>query len=160
MEMQRLTISIDDGLAAEFDTLTAEQGYTSRSEAMRDLVRHAVEAQRLTGTDAGFCVANLSYVYDHGIRGLPKRLNDIQHTHHHLVVSTMHSHLDHVSCLETSILKGPVKAVRALADAIKIERGVRFAELNLISVNPNDSHVDAHAAHDHGSNGHFSPHRG
>jgi CopG family nickel-responsive transcriptional regulator len=158
--MQRLTISIDDGLAAEFDSLTAEQGYTSRSEAMRDLVRQAVEARRLAETDAGFCVANLSYIYDHGVRDLPKRLNDVQHAHHHLVVSTMHSHLDHDSCLETSILKGPVKAVRALADAIKIERGVRFAALNLISVNPNDRHADEHGMHDHGASGHFSPHRG
>ena len=68
--MQRLTISIDDALAAEFDALTAEQGYTSRSEAMRDLVRQAVEARRLAETAGGYCIANLSYVYDHGIRGV------------------------------------------------------------------------------------------
>jgi CopG family nickel-responsive transcriptional regulator len=147
--MQRLTISIDDGLAAEFDALTALQGYTSRSEAMRDLVRQAVEARRLAETDGGHCVANLSYVYDHRIRALPQRLNDIQHSRHHLVVSTMHSHLDNDSCLETSILKGPIKAVRALADAIKIERGVRFAELNLISVHPSDHNHPARQDHEH-----------
>ena len=158
--MQRLTISIDDALAAEFDALTAEQGYTSRSEAMRDLVRQAVEARRLAETDGGYCIANLSYVYDHGIRALPQRLNDIQHSRHQLVVSTMHSHLDHDSCLETSILKGPIKAVRILADAIKAERGVRFAELNLISVHPNDHPMLTHGEHEHAANGHLSPSRG
>ena len=30
--MERLTISIDDGLVGAFNTLTAEQGYTNRSE--------------------------------------------------------------------------------------------------------------------------------
>ena len=159
--MQRLTISIDDALADEFDALTAEQGYTSRSEAMRDLVRQAVEARRLAETEAGYCVANLSYIYDHGTRALAQRLNEMQHAHHHLVVSTMHSHLDHDTCLETSILRGSVKAVRTLADAIKAERGVRFTELNLISVSPNSHHpVEAHGEHDHGPNEHFSPHRG
>ena len=147
--MQRLTISIDDALAAEFDALTAAQGYTSRSEAMRDLVRQAVEARRVAETDGGHCVANLSYIYDHKIRALPQRLNDIQHSRHQLVVSTMHSHLDNDSCLETSILKGPVKAVRALADAIKIERGVRFAELNLISVLSDDHDIPTHGDHEH-----------
>ena len=127
---------------------------------MRDLVRQAVEARRLAETEVGHCVANLSYVYDHGVRALPQRLNDIQHDHHHLVVSTTHCHLDHESCLETSILKGPVKAVRALADAIKSERGVRFAALNLISVEPNDQHVAVHGGHVHGEDGHLSPHRG
>ena len=158
--MQRLTISIDDALADEFDTLATEQAYTSRSEAMRDLVRRAVEARRLAETETGFCVANLSYIYDHGTRALSQRLNEMQHAHHHLVVSTMHSHLDHDTCLETSILKGPVRAVRSFADAIKAERGVRFAEINLISVSPNDHHADDHGEHDHGAHGHFSPHRG
>jgi CopG family nickel-responsive transcriptional regulator len=157
--MQRLTISIDDALADEFDALTVEQGYTSRSEAMRDLVRKAVEARRLAQADAGYCVANLSYIYDHGTRALPQRLNEMQHDHHDLVVSTMHCHLDHETCFETSILKGSVGAVRTLADAIKAERGVRFAEINLISVGPNDRHAVEHGAHDHGSNGHLSPHR-
>ena len=37
--MQRVTISIDEALGEAFDQLIAEQGYQSRSEAMRDLVR-------------------------------------------------------------------------------------------------------------------------
>ena len=50
INMQRLTISVDDDLAASFDALVAARGYTSRSEAMRDLVRralaNAVQAER------------------------------------------------------------------------------------------------------------------
>ncbi len=37
--MERITISLDADLAAEFDTLIAERGYRNRSEAMRDLLR-------------------------------------------------------------------------------------------------------------------------
>ena len=37
--MQRVTISLDDELAAAFDKLIARQGYENRSEAMRDLIR-------------------------------------------------------------------------------------------------------------------------
>ena len=157
--MQRLTISIDDALASEFDTLTQDQGYTSRSEAMRDLVRQAVEGRRIAETDAGHCVASLSYIYDHGTRALAQRLNQMQHDHHDVVVSTMHVHLDHDTCLETSILKGTTKAVRALADAIKAERGVRFAEINLITASLNGHHPD-HVHHAHGPEGHLSPGRG
>jgi CopG family nickel-responsive transcriptional regulator len=35
--MQRLTISLDETLARAFDDLGREQGYQSRSEAVRDL---------------------------------------------------------------------------------------------------------------------------
>ena len=37
--MQRFTISLDDELAAQFDTLIARKGYVNRSEAVRDLIR-------------------------------------------------------------------------------------------------------------------------
>ena len=67
--MQRLTISIEDALASAFDALTTEQGYASRSEAMRDLVRQAVDARRLAQGDDSPCVANLSYIYSHETRG-------------------------------------------------------------------------------------------
>ena len=131
--MQRLTISLDEDLAQAFDALAAERGYQSRSEAMRDLVRRAVDDHRLEATGTGPCVANLSYVYDHHKRDLAQRLTEIQHEHHELVISTMHVHLDHHTCLESTILKGPVNAVRSLTRSIEAERGVRFGAVNLVS---------------------------
>ena len=131
--MQRVTISLDDDLAAEFDALSQERGYTSRSEAMRDLVRRAVDSRRLEQIGDAPCIANFSYVYDHHTRALAQRLIEIGHDHHEVIVSTTHVHLDHETCLESAILKGPTDAVRALADSIQAERGVRFGSINLIS---------------------------
>ena len=41
--MERMTISLDADLAAEFDRLIAERGYRNRSEAVRDLLRAHLE---------------------------------------------------------------------------------------------------------------------
>ncbi|MFZ1852726.1 MAG: nickel-responsive transcriptional regulator NikR, partial [Nitrosomonas sp.] len=61
--MERITISLDESLAHEFDHLIARRGYENRSEAVRDLLRRELEAERIReGT--GQCVANLSYVYN------------------------------------------------------------------------------------------------
>ncbi|MGA9659050.1 MAG: nickel-responsive transcriptional regulator NikR [Asticcacaulis sp.] len=131
--MQRITMSIDDDLDQAFNDLIAEQGYQSKSEAIRDLVRQAVEVRKVTKSEDKYCVASLSYVYDHHIRDLAQRLVELQHNHHGAVVATMHVHLDHNSCLETTILKGATAEVQHLADHIQAERGVRFAKLNLIT---------------------------
>ena len=131
--MQRLTISLDDALAAAFDELVTARRYTSRSEAMRDLVRRALDDQRVEAGGDALCIANLSYVFDHHMRDMPQRLTAIEHDHHELVVSTTHVHLDHNTCLESAILRGPIDAVRALANQVQAERGVRFGALNLIS---------------------------
>lgn len=154
--MQRVTISLDDAIAASFDMALHEQGYQTRSEAVRDLIRQHIDARRLEQEGGKHCVANLSYVYNHRIRALAQRLLDMQHEHHDLVVSTTHVVLDHDASLETMILKGPTHTVRALANVIQAERGVRFGSINVISVEPNDEHGHAHAHH-HSGNGHASP---
>jgi CopG family nickel-responsive transcriptional regulator len=155
--MQRVTVSLDEETASQFDQLTKEQGYQSRSEAVRDLIRHAIEARRLESGAGNNCVANLSYIYNHRTRALAQRLLDMQHEHHNLVVSTTHVILDHASSFETMILEGPTKKVRALTDTIIAERGVRFGMVNLVSVDPNDDHSDVDDHHHHGLE-HASPH--
>ena len=140
--MQRVTISLEEKLAAEFDELIAKRGYQNRSEAMRDLVRNTLEQDRQSAKESGHCVANLSYVFNHHERDLAERLTALQHGQHDLTVATMHAHLDHENCLESVILRGPTTAVRAFSDAMIAERGVCHGQLNLVS-------VDVDAGHDH-----------
>ena len=87
--MERITISVDEKLAKEFDALIRKRGYTSRSEAMRDLLRRDVEANRVAYEQKSWCVANLSYVYDHHARDLAERLIAAQHAHHDMVVCSV-----------------------------------------------------------------------
>jgi CopG family nickel-responsive transcriptional regulator len=130
--MQRFTISLDDALASEFDRLIAERGYVNRSEAVRDLLRGQLDRVHEKAHPRATCVANLSYVFNHHERELADRLLALQHDHHDLVVSAMHTHLDHEHCIETLILRGPAQAVRKLADRLIAERGVHHGQLNLV----------------------------
>ena len=147
--MERFTMSLDESLATEFDALVAERGYQNRSEAVRDLIRAAIGAARSREAAAGYCVANLSYVYNHHERALSERLTEISHAHHDLTVAALHTHLDHEHCLESVILKGPTALVRRFADSLTAERGVRHGQLNLIPLeaehhHAHDGHGEAH----------------
>jgi CopG family nickel-responsive transcriptional regulator len=154
--MERFTISLDDSLARQFDELIATRGYVNRSEAVRDLIRGAIESDRQRGEPSGQCVASLSYVYNHHERELSERLTGLQHDHHDLTVAAMHTHLDHDNCLENVVLKGLTADVRQFADALIAERGVRHGKLNLIALE-----TEFHHAHDaHGSDHvHYRPAR-
>lgn len=132
--MERITISLDESLAQAFDSLIRERGYANRSEAVRDMLRRELETSRLARQEAPFCVASLSYVYDHHERRLAERLTDLQHHAHDLVISSMHVHLDHDHCLETLFLRGETPEVRAFAEKLSAERGVRHGTLNLVPV--------------------------
>ena len=147
--MDRFTISLDENLAAAFDDLIKERGYSTRSEAVRDILRSHLQAHEQKRNRKGSCVAAVSYVYNHHERELAERLTGIQHAHHDLTISTMHAHLDHDECLETVLLKGPVSQVREFAEEIIAERGVRHGQLNLVSVDVTKPHSHGGAAHRH-----------
>ncbi len=142
--MERFTISLDESLAHEFDVLLRERGYANRSEAVRDMLRRELEVHRLAHEDPPHCIASLSYVYNHHERRLSERLTDLQHHSHDLVVSSMHVHLDHDNCLETLFLRGATADVRALAEKISAERGVRHGQINLVPVEVEGDHHHLH----------------
>jgi CopG family nickel-responsive transcriptional regulator len=149
--MQRFTITIDDDLLGVVDAVMASKGYTSRSEAVRDMIRDAA-ARDIAMADHTPCVAVLGYVYDHETRALAQRLTQTFHDHHDLSVAGMHVHLDHDTCLEVSVLRGPVAAVRGLADTLTAQRGVRHANLHIVPAATEDGH------HSHGGRDTTHPH--
>lgn len=130
--MNRFTISIDDRLASEFDAFIESLGYQNRSEAVRDVVRERLERRRLESSESRYCVATVSFVYDHHEKSLSERVAQLQHDHHDLTVSSMHVHLNHHDCLEVVVLKGPTALVRQFAERIVAERGVRHGALNFV----------------------------
>jgi CopG family nickel-responsive transcriptional regulator len=148
--MRRLTISVDDELAEMFEELAKKKGYMNRSEAFRDLVRCELEQDRVRKGVARYCVATLSYVYNHHERQLASRLTAMQHEHHDVAISSMHAHLDHEQCIETVILRGRTSTVTAFAQSVIAQTGVRHGKLHVIplemraGVGRHTHHVHAH----------------
>lgn len=145
--MERITISLNQSLARAFDELIRRKGYRNRSEAVRDMLRQDLESDRLEHDEAPYCVAALSYVYNHHTRTLAERITSLQHEHHDLVLSTMHVHLDHDNCLETVMLRGRTDQVRQFANALIAQPEVRHGQINIV---PTDMEGGHHHHHLHG----------
>ena len=107
-----------------FDALCAVKGYSNRSEAIRDLIRKALVAEEWQQAD-GQGAGTLTLVYDHHKNDLARRLTQMQHDEHDIIIATLHVHLDHHNCLEVLILKGEAARVRALADKLISCKGVK-----------------------------------
>jgi CopG family nickel-responsive transcriptional regulator len=148
--MERLTISLDNQLSRQFDEFIRARGYTNRSEAMRDLIREHLEAAHLENKGTGYCVATLSYIYNHHESDLAGRVTSVQHDHHDLTLSSMHVHLDHDNCLEIAILRGGIDEVEKFANLVIATRGVRNGKLHMIPVEiRQEQHTSASPPHIH-----------
>lgn len=131
-KIERVGVSLDKKLLADFDRLIDKQGYTNRSEAIRDLIRESLSKDKLAKPSAS-AVAGVFLVYDHHAAKLSDKLLSLQHNHLlHVIVST-HVHLDHHNCLEVIILKGKVKDIETLANQIGALKGVKLSQVNLMA---------------------------
>jgi CopG family nickel-responsive transcriptional regulator len=152
--MQRITISIDDDLLETIDGLSARRGYTSRSEALRDIVREAITREQSVGAGQTPCLATLTYIYEHETRDLARRLTTAQHDHHDLSVSTLHVHIDERDCLEVAILRGAVQEVRTFANEVITQRGVRLGNLHVMPLAEEPGAGSKRHEHPHPHRGH------
>ena len=127
-DLSRIGIALDSDLLRRFDKSIARRGSTNRSEAFRDLIRDRLVGEQTAMPNAGV-VGTVTLIYDHHAHGVIEKLNDIQHEHHQLIVSTSHAHLDHDSCLEVLIVHGKSSQVEQLADRLIGLKGVQHGRL-------------------------------
>ena len=131
-QMQRIGVSLESKLLSQFDKLIAAQGYSNRSEALRDLIRNRLTTEQLADpkTEA---VAAVFVVYDHHRRQLAQKLIQLQHNQLLKSISSMHVHLDHHNCLEVILLRGKVSEITKLGDNIVSLKGVKLGRVNLVA---------------------------
>ncbi|MBN1828491.1 MAG: nickel-responsive transcriptional regulator NikR [Deltaproteobacteria bacterium] len=131
-EIARFGVSLERSLLEQFDRVIRGRHYTSRSEALRDLIRKELTAEQLS--DDGEVAGAITFVYDHHKKELVNRILDTQHNFQNIVISTQHIHLDHDSCLEIIAVRGNAGAVKAVADLLQSLKGVRHCTLSLLSI--------------------------
>lgn len=154
----RFGISMPQSLIEQFDRLIALQGYDNRSEAIRDLARKALlTSSRMEPNE--MVAGTIVMVYDHEIRDLPITLMELQHDYHHVIISTMHIHLNHQQCLEILVVRGEVQKLRELQQGIQVLKGVSYAELSVTHLDEQGhahGHSHSHEQHSH-THGHGAP---
>jgi len=131
-DLSRTGVSIDSELLERFDRFIESQGYHNRSEAFRDLIRDRLVSAAVLAPSAEV-VGTVTLIYDHHCRLLPEKLTEIQHQHHAEIISTVHAHLDHDTCLEVVVVKGKSKPNQQLADLLISTRGVQHGRLVMSS---------------------------
>ncbi len=143
----RFSVSLEADLLEQFDRYIQEQHFATRSEAVRQLLRETLTAHGWEA-DAEDAAATLTIVYDHHRTSLMEKLMELQHRHAHLVVSTMHIHLDHDHCLEVIALRGRAGDLQRMGAELKGLKGIHQGKLVLARSAPHAPGAHGHS-HEH-----------
>jgi CopG family transcriptional regulator, nickel-responsive regulator len=129
-DLVRFGVSIPDDLLEKFDILIAEQGYTNRSEAIRDLIRNRFVEDEWSRSEEDV-VGTVTVVYNHEQSDLAQKLTEIQHRKHDLIISSVHVHLDKHNCLEVLIMRGAPAEVKKAGELLISTRGVKHGKITM-----------------------------
>ena len=126
----RFSVSMASGLAEQLDEMVKAKGFANRSQALAEMVRDELVAYH--GETASREIAGtVTLVFDHHKRNIQSLLTDIQHDHGDLIISALHVHLDHHTCMEVLAVRGASAAVRKMADRLISAKGVKHGRLTV-----------------------------
>ena len=128
-KLVRFGVSLDQHLLKAFDRHIQGKKYTNRSEALRDLIRDNLVGQAWDQNEE--TVGTITFVYDHHVRDLTRKLTHIQHGFLGHIMAGMHVHLDHAHCLEVLVVKGKGSEIQKVADALVSVKGVKHGKLTM-----------------------------
>ena len=124
----RFSVSLPEKLLVELDKKVNEQGYASRSEYTRDLIRERIVKDSWK-EDSTKVIGVLTMIYTHHQNDLVDRILTIQHDAKIKIMCNTHVHVDHDNCLETIMIEGPVSEIKDFAQKIGGLKGVKFSKL-------------------------------
>ncbi|HIP29985.1 MAG TPA: nickel-responsive transcriptional regulator NikR [Sulfurospirillum arcachonense] len=124
----RFSVSLPEKLLVELDKKVNEQGYASRSEYTRDLIRERIVKDSWKEDDSEV-IGVLTMIYTHHQNDLVDRILTIQHDAKIKIMCNTHVHIDHDNCLETIMIQGSVSEIKDFAQKIGGLKGVKFSKL-------------------------------
>ena len=128
MIVERFSISVEQSLLSNFDLYLKKKGYENRSEAVRDLIREAINEEAIEDENVDV-VALLALLFDHRKRDLSNIVDDCTQECVGCTLSIMHVPVGKYHCFQSMVLKGKSHEIKTKADKIIGKKGVNHGRL-------------------------------
>ncbi|RLE84238.1 MAG: nickel-responsive transcriptional regulator NikR [Thermoprotei archaeon] len=134
-----VSISLDQSLLRKIENIMMKQGYSSRSELIRDAVRKLIADYEMAEFESRQVITAIVVIYEYKEGYVSKRLTGIRHEFDDIIIGSLHVHVNNY-CTELLIARGEAKAVLRLISVIRGIRGLssfRYLSVPLEIYNPN-----------------------
>ncbi len=128
----RLGVSLEPELLTSLDRWVATRNSTSRSEAIRFLVRKELAEKGMEDPEAD-AVATVTLLYRHDAPMVQRRLTAAQHRWGSHIQSSTHVHLRGEACIEVLILVGKRREIESAAEERRGVKGILQARFHTMT---------------------------
>lgn len=129
MAIVRFGVSLEKDLLDALDQYAEENHFTNRSQAIRHLISQNTVATKWQCNN--LVAGSITLVFNHHKRDLMKKLTDLQHHYHDVILSSLHFHFDKDLCMEIIAVKGKAAVLTELADKLIAVKGIEHGKLTM-----------------------------
>jgi CopG family nickel-responsive transcriptional regulator len=126
--LSRISISIQEKVLSELDEMIQGNGFESRSQAIVEMINRQL-AEHKTKIEDTIMAGTINLVYDHSVRGIKKRLTELQYKYIDEVISSLTVNLQDAQTLEVILVQGPARKLKMIADTMTSCKGVHTGKL-------------------------------
>ncbi|MEM9398730.1 MAG: nickel-responsive transcriptional regulator NikR [Verrucomicrobiota bacterium] len=130
--VERFTVCLPSALFHDFERISEQRGFASRSQAIAELVSRAVGEHRVKHSNA-VMTGVLTLVYEHRKRDVQNKLTDLQHKYLKEIITVQVVHLERGHSLQVLLMQGPAKRLKKISDELITCKGVTQGKLELSS---------------------------
>jgi len=131
--VQRISVSLPEGIFRELDQMVAERGLENRSKAIAEMISHFVLERREAAGDP-VMAGMIALVYDEARGSLAQRLFELERKYRKEVISSLHVQLEENHRMEVVVVQGPVRILKEITDRILSCKGVLSCKLTLTDI--------------------------
>ncbi len=125
--VERISFTVPSDFLQEFDKLTEELGYKSRSQAISDAMRSFFTKKKQQDSNIevdGFVII----AYNHHHRNVLEELTELEHHSKINIRSSMHIHVSEENCSEVIAVRGKLENIKTFANKLQSIKGMLLCE--------------------------------
>lgn len=110
--MTIISISLNEKLLGELDSLKEDMGFSGRSDVIRAAARMLIDDNRQSKNISGKVNAVIFLIHSQKVED---KVTEVKHNYEDIINTQIHSHLKEENCLEIFILEGDASRIKDLA---------------------------------------------
>ena len=124
--MPIVSVSLNQKILHDIDTLQEEMGFSGRSETIRAAIRMLLADKREKDDLKGTIDATLFVIHD---EKASDKVSTIRHDYQDLIKTQIHNHLENQKCLEIFVIRGDAKRIKYMTNAFQVNKNLDYVKL-------------------------------
>jgi CopG family nickel-responsive transcriptional regulator len=132
--MTVVSVSMPGSLLERLDNFVEEQGYSGRSEVIREASRNLLsefDDRRLEDRDL---IGVITVLFNYETSRAEERMMRLRHEHEALVTSNVHNHVGEHYCMELFVVEGDLENISAFVGKIRATEDTLSVDYSVLPV--------------------------